>query len=120
MNSPLKSVLFGMVLVVVGVLVWNVSTTFQTHERPVAFSDFMADVDSGKVEQVTITGHEIAGISRTDKERFWTYAPSQYEGLANRLMDLLHAADAPRGQRAALVRPEQGQAVVQLAEEGDL
>ncbi len=60
MNSTLKRVLFWMVLVVVGVLVWKFSTTFQTHERPVAFSDFMADVDSGKVEQVTIAGHEIA------------------------------------------------------------
>jgi hypothetical protein len=64
----------------------NVSTTFQTHERPVAFSDFMADVDSGAVEQVTITGHEIAGISRTDKERFRTYAPSRYDGLAPQLI----------------------------------
>jgi cell division protease FtsH len=79
-NSTLKRVLFGMVLVVVGVLVWSVSTTFQTHARPVAFSDFMADVDSGKVEQVTITGHAITGIYRTDKERFRTYAPSQYDG----------------------------------------
>ena len=87
MNSTLKRVLFGMVLVVVGVSVWHFSTTFQTHERPVAFSDFMADVDSGNVEQVTITGNEIAGIHRTDKESFWTYAPSQYEGLANQLIE---------------------------------
>src|SRR5712692_8037895 len=76
-----------MVLVVVGMLVWKFSTTFQTNERSVAFSDFMADVDSGKVEKVTITGHEIAGIYRTDKESFWTYAPSQYEGLANQLIE---------------------------------
>ena len=77
----MRRVLVWMVLVMVGVLVWNVSTTFQTHERPVAFSDFMADVDAGKVEQVTIAGHEIAGIYRTDKERFRTYAPIQYDGL---------------------------------------
>src|SRR5260221_5856286 len=74
MNSTLKRVLFWMVLVVIGVLVWKFSTTFQTHERPVAFSDFMADVDSGKVEQVTIAGHEITGIYRTDTESFRTYA----------------------------------------------
>src|SRR5216683_84678 len=86
-NSTLKRVLFWMVLVVVGVLVWKFSTTFQTHERPVAFSDFMADVDSGKVEQVTIAGHEIAGIYRTDKESFRTYAPSQYDGLAHKLIE---------------------------------
>jgi len=76
-----------MVLVVVGVLVWKFSTTFQTHERPAAFSDFMADVDSGKVEQVTIAGHEIAGIYRTDTESFRTYAPSQYDGLARKLIE---------------------------------
>src|SRR5260370_13234151 len=85
-NSTLKRVLFWMGLVVVGVLVWKFSTTFQTHERPVAFSDFMADVDAGKVEQVTIAGHEIAGIYRPDKERFRTYAPSQYDGLAHTLL----------------------------------
>ena len=87
MNSTLKRVLFGMVLVVVGVSVWNVSTTFQTHERPVAFSDFIAEVDAGKVEQVTIAGHESAVIYRTDNENFRTYAPSQYEGLANQLIE---------------------------------
>src|SRR5712692_5580708 len=86
-NSTLKRVLFWMVLVVVGVLVWKFSTTFQTHERPVAFSDFMADVDSGKVEQVTIAGHEIAGIYQTDKETFRTYAPSQYDGLARKFIE---------------------------------
>ena len=80
MNSTLKRVLFWLVLVVVGVLVWTFSTNFKTHERPVAFSDFMADVDSGKVETVTITGHEIAGIYRADHRGFWTYAPSQYKG----------------------------------------
>ena len=87
MNSTLKRVLFWMVLVVVGVLVWKFSTTFQTLERPVAFSDFMQNVDSGKVEQVTIAGHEIAGIYRTDKESFRTYAPSQYDGLAHKLIE---------------------------------
>src|SRR6266852_2575267 len=86
-NSTSKRVLLWMVLVVVGVLVWKFSSTFQTHERPVAFSDFMADVDSGKVEQVTIAGHEIAGIYRTDKERFRTYAPSQYDGLVHKLIE---------------------------------
>ena len=65
-------------------LVWNFSTTFRTHERPVAFT---YGADSGKVERVTITGHEIAGIYRTDNESFWTYAPSQYDGLANQLIE---------------------------------
>ena len=86
MNSTLKSLLFWLVLVVVGVLVWNFSTTFQTRDRAVSFSDFMSWVDSGQVAQVTITGNEITGTTKAN-ESFRTYAPSQYEGLANKLIE---------------------------------
>jgi cell division protease FtsH len=75
-----------MVLVVVAVGVWNFSTRFQTHSKAVPFSDFMADVDKSEIEKVTITGQEIRGIYRTDKETFHTYAPAQYEGLVNKLL----------------------------------
>ena len=59
MNSTLKSLLFWMALVVLGVLIWNFSTKFQTHERTVTFSEFMSWADSGTVARVTITGQEI-------------------------------------------------------------
>jgi cell division protease FtsH len=83
-----------MVLVVVAVAVWNFSTRFQTQSRLIPFSDFMTDVETGKVETVTITGQEIAGIYRADKETFHTYAPAQYEGLANKLISLGILVDA--------------------------
>ena len=86
MNTTLRSLLFWMVLVVVGVLIWNFSTSFQTRDSAVTFSDFVRWVDSGQVESVTITGNEITGES-TSGERFRTYAPAQYEGLANKLID---------------------------------
>ncbi len=86
MSSTLKSLLFWMALVVVGVLVWNFSTRFQTHDRPVSFSEFMSWVDSGQVSRVTITGNEITGISKAN-ESFKTYAPEQYDGLANKLIE---------------------------------
>jgi cell division protease FtsH len=76
-----------MVLVVVAVGVWNFSSKFQSPSKPVPFSDFMTDVETGKVEKVTITGQEIIGTFRADnKETFHTYAPAQYEGLANKLI----------------------------------
>ena len=65
-----------MVLVVVALGVWNFSNSFQSPSKLVPFSDFMADVEAGKVEKVTITGQEISGIYRADKETFHTYAPS--------------------------------------------
>ena len=86
MNSTLKSLLFWIVLVVVGALVWNFSTRFQTRDKAITFSTFMTNVGSGQVSSVVITGNEISGTLKNN-ETFTTHAPSQYEGLANRLID---------------------------------
>jgi cell division protease FtsH len=85
-NSTLKSLLFWMVLVVVGVLVWNFSTRFQRADTAVHFSSFMTQVESGQVSSVTITGNEISGVMKNN-EQFRTHAPTQYEGLANKLIE---------------------------------
>ena len=86
MNSTLKSLLFWMVLVVVGVVIWNVSTKFQTRERTATFSEFMSWADAGTVASVEIAGQDITGRTKTN-ETFHTYAPNQYEGLVNKLID---------------------------------
>jgi cell division protease FtsH len=86
MNSTLKSLLFWMVLVVVGVLIWNFSRTFQQRDNPVVFSEFIKSVEAGNVAKVVITGNEISGTTR-DNGKFRTYAPPQYEGLANKLLE---------------------------------
>ena len=75
-----------MALVVIGVLVWNFSTQFQTSQKPLSFTEFMASVDAGQIDRVTITGNEITGVDKAN-ENFRTYAPPQYEGLANRLLE---------------------------------
>jgi cell division protease FtsH len=74
------------VLFVVGMLIWNFSTKFQSHERTISFSEFIQSVDSGGIAGVTITGQDITGTTKTS-ERFHTYAPSQYDGLANKLIE---------------------------------
>jgi len=85
-NSTLKSLLFWMALVVLGVLIWNFSTKFQTHERQATFTEFMQWVDSGNVSRVTITGQDISGYTKSN-DHFQTYAPSQYDGLVNKLIE---------------------------------
>ena len=75
-----------MVLVVVVVLIWNFSTDFQSRDESVSFSEFIRMVDSGQVESVTLTGNEVTG-SRTSGESFRSFAPPQYEGLVNRLVE---------------------------------
>ncbi len=86
MKPSLKNLLFWMALVVVGVLIWNFSTNFQAGDRAEIFSEFIALVDQGQIDEVTIMGNEISGTTR-DGVRFQTYAPPQYEGLANTLLE---------------------------------
>ena len=74
-----------MVMAVIAVLVWNFSTKFQTSAKTVNFTQFMASVESKQIASVTITGNEISGV-RKDGETFRSYAPPQYEGLANELL----------------------------------
>ena len=86
MNSTLKSLLFWMVLVVVGVLIWNFSTTFQRSDKTIPFSEFVKLLDEGQIQKVTITGNDILGVSKST-EKFRTYAPPQYEALGNKLLE---------------------------------
>ena len=90
MNSTLKSLLFWMVLVVVGVLIWNFSNAFAgKSENPMAFSEFLAKVDDNQVQSVVMVGHEITGELKTSnlgngRDKFRTYAP-EYPELTKKL-----------------------------------
>ena len=87
MNSTLKSLLFWMVLVVVvGVVIWNVSTKLQPHHRPAPFTEFLSWVDNNQVATVDIAGQDITGTTKGN-EKFTTYAPTQFDGLVNKLID---------------------------------
>jgi cell division protease FtsH len=92
LNSTLKSLLFWMVLIVVGVLIWNFSTSFQRNPDAMPFSTFLQKVEKNEVAAVTITGNEITGSLTTSPSndnlgKFRTYAPSQFEGLGNKLAE---------------------------------
>ena len=86
MNSAVKSAVFWIVLLAIAVLVWNFSSRFQKNETSASFSEFISWVDSGQVARVEITGNEITGITKSN-ESFRTTVPTQYEGLANRLIE---------------------------------
>ena len=75
-----------MALVVAVVLIWNFSTQFQTGDNAVSFSEFIRMVDAGQVENVTLAGNEVTG-STTSGGSFRTFAPPQYEGLVNKLVE---------------------------------
>jgi len=54
-NSTLKSLVFWVVLVVVGLVIWNFSTKFQQQPRPLDFSAFMVPVSGGVQSPTTET-----------------------------------------------------------------
>ena len=88
MNSTVKSLLFWLVLFVVGIGIWNVSTKFQQKEQPVQFSEFTSQVNNGQIAHVTITGQSITGTTKSNNS-FRTTVPGQgmYEGLVNQLIE---------------------------------
>ena len=87
MNSTLRSLLFWLVLVIVGGRSSGISRRHSSRAIGRSrFSEFMSWVDSGQVAEVTIAGNEITGTTKAN-ETFRTYAPSQYDGLANKLVE---------------------------------
>jgi cell division protease FtsH len=92
LNSTLKSLLFWMVLVVVGLLIWNFSAAINRTPQSITLTDFLKKVDEGQVAEVEITGNEIKGKlvqpSVDGNIQFRTYAPPQFETLVgNKLAD---------------------------------
>ncbi|MDQ3070320.1 MAG: ATP-dependent zinc metalloprotease FtsH [Acidobacteriota bacterium] len=80
-----------MVLIVLGVLIWQFSVTFQRSEQVISFTEFLDSVQTGNVKEVTMAGNEVVGeyvtpsASDVSLKRFRTFAPLSYEGLANEL-----------------------------------
>jgi cell division protease FtsH len=87
LNSTLKSLLFWMLLVVLGVLIWQFSATWAgRNETKITFTEFLQRVQENKVAKVTITGNDIVGEMKDSTTKFRTYAPeAHYTGLANKL-----------------------------------
>ena len=86
MNSTHRGPVVWIALVGVMVLIWSVAGQFQAGDNSVSFTEFVRWVDAGQVESIVLTGNEITGIL-TGGDRFLTYAPPQYEGLVNRLVE---------------------------------
>ena len=88
MNSTLKSLLFWIVLIGVGIMIWSFSAGFQRGPAPVTFTDFLQEVRDGQVASVEMTGNQITGkrngVAGTSPD-FRTYAPDKYERLPNLL-----------------------------------
>ena len=88
MNSTVKTVVFWLVIVLSAFLLWQVVRTGANSqkEKPINFSEFLADVDQGKVTEVTITAQEVRGKFK-DQSTFSSTAPANYPDMIKDLRD---------------------------------
>ncbi len=79
MNSNVKTAIFWIVLICVAVLLWQVVRTAKTRpERELTFTDFVNDVEAGRVKKVVISGTEVRGTYKDDSAGLRTLIPSNY------------------------------------------
>ncbi len=89
MNSNVKTAIFWVVLVCVGILLWTVVTSNKSRtSHELSFSSFMAQVEGGRVKEVTITGTEVRGQFKDDKTtELRTNVPPAYQDLYKALLE---------------------------------
>ncbi|HLI62856.1 MAG TPA: ATP-dependent zinc metalloprotease FtsH, partial [Terriglobales bacterium] len=89
MNSTVKTIVFWLVIVLSGVLLWQVvkGANSGAKERDFTFSEFLSNVDQGNVSEVTIVGQEVHGKLKNDKAEFRTTVPSSYPDMYKELRD---------------------------------
>ncbi len=90
MNSTLKSLLFWLIMVAVGALIWQFSANLQRSEQGISFSRFMELVNEGKIASVTIAGNQITARGQAAEgiqPVYGTHAPANYTGYIKDIID---------------------------------
>jgi cell division protease FtsH len=89
MNSNIKTFVFWVVLICVAVMVWAVIYTGGAkREEALTFTQFLSEVEAGRIKQVTITGNEVKGVFRDDSTKnLRTLIPLNYPDLYKTLRE---------------------------------
>ncbi len=88
MNSTVKTVLFWVGIGVSALVLWTVIQQGRNTQKDaeINFSQFMTDVDQGKVHEVTVDGMQLRG-KLTDNSAFHTTVPANYPDMIKALHD---------------------------------
>jgi cell division protease FtsH len=88
-NSTVKTVVFWLVIILAGVLLWQVlkGTTPGMKEQSKNFSTFLDEVNAGKVAEVTVNGAEVHGKYKDGNSGFQTTVPPNYNDMYKELRD---------------------------------
>jgi len=98
LNQFYKNLALWLVIGIILIALVNIINQPTTSQSEVVFSDFMDQVESGKVSEVVMQGDNISG-KYSDGQSFQTYAPGKDPALIKLLRE--------KGVRMVVVPPEQ-------------
>ncbi|MBT4260284.1 MAG: cell division protein FtsH, partial [Nitrospina sp.] len=98
MNQFYKNLALWLVIGMIMIAVFNIFNQPLNSQSEVIFSEFMNEVESGKITEVTIQGDRISG-TYLDGRSFHTMTPSKDQDLIRILRE--------KGVRIVVVAPEQ-------------
>ena len=86
MNSTMKTIILGVVILISAVARWQVVKTANSGQnvQEINFSRFMSEVDQGTVKDVTLIGMEVKG-KLADGSQFHTIVPANYPDMIKEL-----------------------------------
>jgi|YNPMSStandDraft_1061717.scaffolds.fasta_scaffold08240_2 cell division protease FtsH len=88
MNSNVKTAVFWIVLICVVVLLWTVVRTGRPGmEHHFTFTQFLNEVEAGRVQEVVISGNEVRGKMKGDNTPLRTLIPTNYPDIYTLLRD---------------------------------
>ena len=85
-NRPMRNLLFWISAGIILILAWSLINSPSAVKKDVTFSQFMTEVEQGKVEEVTIQENDVKG-KFTDGQTFKTVLPAGYTDLIKILRD---------------------------------
>jgi len=85
--KPVKNIMFWMAAGAVIIFLWSLLQAPAVVNSEIKFSQFLKDVEDGKVAEVSINGTQIKGTYKSDQSSFKTNLPQQYNDLVKILRD---------------------------------
>ena len=90
MNPTIRTLIVWVAIFVVVILLYNAFQTGRMNREQITFSEFMEDIQQGRIEEVTIRGNELSGtfkeVGGDGLNAFHTYVP-EYPDLVQDLRD---------------------------------
>ena len=94
MNSNIKTAIFWVVLICLGVLLWTIMRAGKhPTEDQIVFTDFLEQVKDKKVREVTISNNEVHGLYQSGDKGLRTLIPTNYPSIYD-LLQQTRAAPA--------------------------